>query len=133
MPIVILIVILIIIAMISELLDIGFWAAFGIGILILAAIVGIILLVDKFSKSEQATNATAVTIAIVAAIAIIIGFFVAFVGCESGDGEDASYYMDYNDNGQMDDGEHVYDTYQDGGGGVDYDGDGWNEYNYSPD
>ena len=126
------IVIAIIIAIIAEIFGVGFWTAAGIGILIIIGICVVIYLIDKFSKSEETTT-KAIIVAVFGAIAaIIIGFFVVFVGCDSGDGEDASYYMDYNGNGQMDDGEHVYDTYDNGGGGVDYDGDGWNEYNYEP-
>lgn len=59
-------------------------------------------------------------------VALIIFNIMEF----GGSGEDISYYLDYNGNGQMDNGEHVYDEYQDGGGGLDYDGDGWNDTNY---
>lgn len=87
----------------------------------------------ELSKSDTQSVDGISRFVYIVAIIVALGIFLVLgvSSCSLGGG--TSYYLDYNHNGQMDEGEHVYDEYEDGSGGFDYDGDGTNEYNYDTD
>ena len=84
----------------------------------------------NLSKSENTKNDKVSNTIFGIAIIIIVSlsaFYIIENGFTGFVGRDTSYYIDYNNNGQMDKGEHVYDEFDDGTEGYDYDGDGWND------
>ena len=75
-------------------------------------------------KAGRAGNDFFVRVMIIMVIFVALIFLLGNILGGSDDSSDGSYYIDYNDNGRMDEGEHAYDVV-DGEEHWDLDGDGW--------